>query len=88
MRSPRSNRPVANQFEIYTDEGVYFQSYNTVIAFIARNGTVYLNDGSNGSHAWDCSVTTGRYRNQFLGQNTSETRMKIKKGEYKLTNLN
>lgn len=36
MDSPRSNRPVANQYRIETDAGTYFQSYQTVIAFKDR----------------------------------------------------
>ena len=37
---------------------------------------------------WDYSRTTGKYRNQFLGEYIDETRSKIKSGEYKLKNLN
>jgi hypothetical protein len=37
MTSNRSNREVANQFEIYGDNGeMYFQSYNSVIVKIAN----------------------------------------------------
>ena len=32
MTSPNGNK-VANQFEIYTSKGKYFQSYNSIIAF-------------------------------------------------------
>jgi len=72
-----------NQFLIYTDDGVYFQSYYTIIAFKSR-GQVYLDD-----NRWDYSVTTGRYRNLFLGDDSiKETRKKIASGEYKLINLN
>ncbi len=37
---------------------------------------------------WDYSTTTGKYRNQFLGEGIEETRKKIASGEYKLANLN
>ncbi len=37
---------------------------------------------------WDYSVTTGRYRNQFLGETKKETQAKIDSGEYILTDLN
>lgn len=74
---------VANQFRIFTDEGVYFQSYRTVIAFKPFGGKVQL-DGS----AWDFSRTTGKYRNEFLGETKRETEVKIKSGEYELTELN
>jgi len=28
-----NGNPIANQFEIYTDEGRYFQSYKSIIVF-------------------------------------------------------
>ena len=37
---------------------------------------------------WNYSNTTGKYRNIFLNENITETRKKIKSGEYKLTDLN
>jgi hypothetical protein len=73
---------VTNQFKIYTDDGVYFQSYNTIIARIHK-GKVQLDRNS-----WDYSVTTGRYRNQFLGEGIAETRKKIASGVYELVDLN
>lgn len=88
MVSPRSGRPVANQFLIYTDKGVYFQSYRSVIAvkFYGCNchgGSIWLD-----SERWDYSVTTGKYRNQFLMETKKETEAKIASGEYKLCDLN
>lgn len=82
MESKRGNK-VPNQFGIWTDDGLYFQSYNTVIAFKSNDGKTYLD-----TNKWDYSVTTGRYRNEFLGEGIRETRQKIKSGEYILTNLN
>ena len=74
---------VKNQFLIRTDDGIYFQSYNSIIAF-KRRGQVYLDE-----YYWDYSVTTGRYRNLFLGDDSiKETRKRIASGEYKLVNLN
>jgi len=81
--SIRSNKPVANQFRIFTEEGVYFQSYGTVIAFRPVRGRVQLD-----SSYWDYSRTTGKYRNQFLGEGIADTRKKIESGEYTLVNLN
>jgi hypothetical protein len=79
-----SNRPVANQFRIQDDAGnVFFQSYQTVIAKIDPSGAVTLD-----ARSWDCSNTTGKYRNLFLGESKKETEKKIKSGEYKLVNLN
>ena len=81
MTSTRGNK-VPNQFLI-TDNGVeYFQSYNSIIAK-RSNGKIYLDD-----YYWDYSVTTGKYRNQFLGEGIAETRKKIASGEYTLTDLN
>lgn len=91
MLSPRGHREVPNQFIIRTEEGKYFQSYRTIIAFVP-----YTN-GHPGDHlkktvldinSWNYSVTTGKYRNQFLGEGIEETRRKIKSGEYLLQNLN
>ena len=82
MESPNGNK-VANQFEIYTDEGKYFQSYRSVIAFKDNKGQVFLDD-----YYWNYSRTTSKYRNIFLNEGIVETRKKIKSGEYKLKQLN
>ena len=79
----RTGRAVANQFLIYTDDGVYFQSYRTVIAYKPYGGKVQLDRS-----AWDYSVTTGKYRNQFLREGKAETERKIKDGTYELVDLN
>lgn len=95
MRSNSGNK-VANQFIIsgYEQLGdkdnlpmstVYtetFQSYDSIIA--KRQGDNVLLD----ERYWDYSVTTSRYRNQFLNENKAITRAKIDSGEYILTNLN
>jgi len=83
MKSVRSGNPVANQFIIYTDEGNYFQSYDSVIAFRDNNRKIILD-----SYYWDYSRTTSKYRNQFLGEGVADTRSKIQSGEYKLADLN
>ena len=82
MTSRSSGRKVANQFIIDGDHETTFQSYNAIIA-TKREGRVYLD-----AELWDYSVTTGKYRNQFLGETKRETEAKIKSGEYTLTNLN
>ena len=81
--SNSSGNPIANQFEIWTDKGKYFQSYNSTIVFIDKKGKVFLDE-----YYWDYSRTTGKYRNQFLGEYKKETEKKIKSKEYKLINLN
>lgn len=91
MTSPSSGHKVDNQFIITDDAGnQFFQSYNSIIAkidFMLAFGTgkriVTLD-----SNTWDYSVTTGKYRNQFLGETIKKTRAKIASGEYKLANLN
>lgn len=95
MTSARGNK-VANQFIITENEDSlsgncveYFQSYGTIIAkrdrFKAGVTTrkVWLD-----ADKWDYSVTTGKYRNQFLGETKRETEAKIKSGEYELVSLN
>ena len=86
---------IPNQF-IITDEGrgangnfirrEVFQSYDSVIAVrtIWPDETRIELD----ERYWDYSTTTGKYRNQFLGEDKAATEKKIKSGEYVLTNLN
>jgi len=73
-----------NQFIIITPKGVYFQSYNSIIAFKPNDNRRTQLD----SYYWDYSRTTGKYRNQFLNEGIAETRVKIERKEYLLTNLN
>ena len=82
MTSSRSGNPVANQFIIYTAEGDYFQSYDSVIV-ANNNGKITLDNNT-----WDYSRTTSKYRNKFLGEGIAETRAKIESGEYELEDLN
>ena len=94
MTSSRGNA-VPNQF-IITDEGrgalgnftkrEAFQSYDSVIAVrtVWPDKTRIELD----REAWDYSVTTSKYRNQFLGENKAETLRKINSGEYILADLN
>ncbi len=84
MTSNKSYSAIPNQFTIRTPEGYYFQSYDTLIAFQDSKTRITYLDKDN----WDYSVTTGKYRNQFLGEGIQETRQKIKSGEYKLVDLN
>lgn len=83
MVSPNGNK-TANQFEVRDDQGnIYFQSYDTIIAKVDNQGKTTLD-----AKMWDYSTTTGKYRNQFLGESKAETLKKIKSGEYKLADLN
>jgi hypothetical protein len=82
MQSARGNN-IPNQFRIYTDEGVFFQSYSTIIVFKPYSGKIKLDQDK-----WDFSVTTGKCRNLFLHETKKETEHKIKAGVYELVDLN
>ena len=95
LTSPRTGAKVANQFVIederLDDSGSYgievFQSYDSIIAekrcYPDGSKRIILDE-----YYWDYSVTTGKYRNQFLGENKAETQAKIDCGKYELENLN
>ena len=82
MESTKGNL-VPNQFVIHTNDGVYFQSYQTIIAFVPFEGKIELD-----ARMWDYSRTTGKYRNLFLMETKGETEKKIADGTYILTDLN
>ena len=87
FRSATSGRDIPNQFIITTEDRKIFQSYDSIIA-------VKINMGNEEDYImldktyWDYSRTTGKYRNQFLGEDIKTTRKKIKSGEYILADLN
>lgn len=71
-----------NQYVATTEEGKFFQSYDQIIVFIDNSGSVTLDTN------WNCSVTTSKYRNIFLGETSKETEKKVESGIYKVANLN
>lgn len=76
-----SNNDVPNQFIIKGKGWVLFQSYNSPIALIIYDG--FMGNGKTYVFKdWDYSVTTGKYRNQFLGETKRDTFNKLKSGEY------
>ena len=80
----RSGATAANQFLISDGKFDIFQSYESIIAKrCKKTGAITLD-----SFYWDYSVTTGRYRNEFLNEGISDTRMRIDSKEYTLKNLN
>ena len=81
MTSSQGNK-VANQFLITDNGDEYFQSCRSMIAKRSQ-GKIYLDE-----YYWDYSVTTGKYRNEFLGEGIADTRKKIEQGIYILTDLN
>ncbi len=74
MVSSKGN-DIPNQFIIRGLGYTLFQSYTSPIALI-KDSVVYL------FKDWDYSRTTGKYRNDFLGENKAETFKKLKSGEY------
>jgi len=85
MESSNGNK-VPNQFIIEHKGKEYFQSYRSVIAvkkWTPKGYEITLDEQD-----WDYSRTTGKYRNEFLGEGIEQTRQKIKDGTYKLANLN
>lgn len=61
MTSPRSGRPVANQYVMLSGRTAFFQSYASLIAVYDREScTLTL------GRDWDYSVTTSKYLWQFL----------------------
>lgn len=94
MTSPNGNE-IPNQFIIEVEgrgalgnfiSKTFFQSYKSIIAVktVWEDETRVELD----INKWDYSVTTGKYRNQFLGESKKETEAKIKAGKYILADLN
>lgn len=67
LSSPRSGRPVANQYDLVFENGIGFQSYGTLIAF-RMNGYLYL------TVYHDYSKTTSKYCTEWTGLSTKERR--------------
>ena len=86
IESSNGNK-IANQFVITDDkQNEYFQSYNSMIVkkdYESDQVKIYLDQ-----KYWNYSNTTGKYRNIFLNETITETKKKIKSGEYILTDLN
>ena len=83
MTSPRTGQPVTNQLIIEGPDFEVFQSYDSIIAIKdLKTGQIYLDRST-----WDYSRTTGKYRNEFLGENIQVTQKKIDNGTYILTDL-
>ena len=95
MESSQGNK-VPNQFIIEHKGKEYFQSYNSLIAVKEYKPERYSYpvpeehkiNVTLDEYYWDYSRTTGKYRNDFLGEGIEATRKKIKDGIYKLANLN
>ena len=82
-----NNNPAANQFIIEVNNGVIFQSYNSVIAFYNKNnGKVYVTED------WDYSNTTRKHFYIFLRDycnacsniRKKDIEYELKQGKYEL----
>ena len=79
-----AGNPVNNQFSMELDNGArVFQSYDSVIVHITPDSVIVLD-----SNYWDYSKTTSKYRNQFTGLTTAQTKTGIADGSIKLVDLN
>ena len=87
IKSNNGNK-IANQFIIIDDVGnTFFQSYNSMIVKKTKV-TEFIDTIELDQKYWNYSNTTGKYRNIFLNETITETKAKIKSGEYILTDLN
>ena len=77
------NGAVKNQFIVRTNDGVFFQSYDSLIAGKMNDGKTIIDQ-----KYWDYSKTTGKYRNQFLNETKKETEKKLADGIYLFADLN
>ena len=74
-----SGNSIPNQFIVRTEYGRMFKSYDSNIAFIPYDeNIIYLGKD------WNYSVTTGKYRNEFLGINKKELEARIEAGTAKV----
>lgn len=85
MTSQNGNE-VPNQFIIEDDNTRVFQSYRSIIVRITHKDGRRMVELDR--DRWDYSKTTGKYRNQFLGEDKKTTERKIASGEYLLSDLN
>lgn len=95
MVSSKGN-DVPNQFIIENEDGKYFQSYKSMIAFVPKVYPLYDNTCEQPTdtsivldeYYWNYSRTTSKYLSLFLGSSTTEIKKAIKEGRYTLANLN
>ena len=73
----------SNYFVLSDDDCLRLYSYNSLIAIKYNDGRIVLD-----SDTWDYSLTTGKHRNAFLGEDKKITSYKIKEGIYSLGQLN
>jgi len=81
LRSSKGNK-VPNQFVIATENKIFFQSYNFIIAMV-QGGVIYLDPVY-----YNYSKTTSKYLYMFLNMTKKEMQDKLKSGEIQFKNLN
>ena len=80
LQSPRSGKPVPNQFEIRVRDRIIFKSYEKIIAIHnSSTGETLMN-----KDYWDTSATTLKYFKVWLG--TSQNKSNLYR--YILDNVN
>ena len=75
LSSPRTYRAVPNQYDLECENGIAFQSYDSLIA-VRMNGYLYLTSDH------DCSNTTSKYAKEWTGYSTKERREGLKSGKF------
>jgi hypothetical protein len=75
LSSPRTWRPVANQYNLVHENGRSFQSYDSLIA-VRMGGNLYLT----ADH--DYSNTTSKYATEWTGYSTKERREGLESGKF------
>ena len=81
LMSSNGNK-VPNQFVIETDNKIYFQSYNSIIAEIVGSN-IYVDPVY-----YNYSKTTSKYLYRFLNLNKKEIESYLKSGKIQFKNLN
>jgi hypothetical protein len=78
-------KKIVNQFIITNEEGQFFQSYESIIAFKPNDQMkpILLD-----CKYWNFSSTTSKYRNQFLKCENKDIKKMTKDGDIIFVNLN
>ena len=71
---------VKNQYVLYGNGLVAFQSYETLLV-VVKGGKTFIKEG-----AYGCSQTTSKYLNVFLGGDSKSNKRKMEDGTYYVVN--
>lgn len=75
LSSPRSHRGVPNQYDLVCENGIAFQSYDSLIA-VRMNGYLYLT----ADHVF--SKTTSKYATEWTGFSAKERKEGLESGRF------